>query len=170
MPHTSSMRTSFRIPIEDRFWRKVNKTESCWLWTACTDKKGYGWIGLGGHIAPRIYAHRLSWEIHHGKPIPMGLFVLHKCDIPACVNPDHLFLGTKSDNTKDMVSKGRHPSQKYPGLQRGERNGFAKLTNLQADSIRRLYAGGGISQAALGNRFGIDQTSVSRIILRKNYI
>jgi HNH endonuclease/CENP-B-like protein len=163
------MRKSSRTPIEQRFWPKVRKTKTCWLWTASTDKKGYGWIGLGGHIAPRIYSHRLSWEIHNGK-VPDGLFVLHDCDVPLCVRPDHLFLGTKSDNTRDMVSKGRHPSQKYPGLQAGENNGYAKLTNRQAEEIRQIYARGGISQEALGRRFGVVQTTISRIVLNKNYI
>lgn len=164
------MRKSTRTPIEQRFWPKVNKTDTCWLWTASTDKKGYGWIALGGHISPRVYAHRLSWEIHNERPVPDGLFVLHRCDVPLCVNPDHLFIGTKSDNTRDMVSKGRHPSQKYPGLRRGERNGCAKLTNLQAEEIRVEYARGDVSQEALGKRFGVAQSRISKIILGKNYI
>lgn len=94
--------------LEKRFWAKVNKgTESgCWEWTARTHK-GYGQMGggskRGDYIKP---AHRISWEIHFG-PIPDGLWVLHKCDNRKCVNPDHLFLGTVLDNTRDMDSKGR---------------------------------------------------------------
>lgn len=95
-----------RRPLADRFWEKVHKTESCWLWTASVkDGFPYGQIGHPGTRTPRR-AHRVSWELHNG-PIPAGLFVLHKCDNPRCVRPDHLFLGTQSDNLKDAYSKGR---------------------------------------------------------------
>lgn len=91
-------------PIGQRFWANVDKTlghgpqGTCWVWTACAIK-GYGYIS-------RTLAHRVSWEIHNS-PIPEGLCVLHKCDNPPCVNPEHLFLGTKKDNILDAVAKGR---------------------------------------------------------------
>jgi hypothetical protein len=89
--------------IEERFWRKVNKTETCWLWVGASDGGGYGMIGLDGKMAK---AHRLSWIMSNG-PIPEGQWVLHHCDTPACVRPDHLFLGDRQANMDDMVAKGR---------------------------------------------------------------
>jgi len=86
---------------ESKFWKHVNKTEDCWLWTG-GQIKGYGQIST----PEKKYAHRFSWEIHSGA-IPVGLCVLHKCDVPLCVRPDHLFLGTDKDNTKDRIEKGR---------------------------------------------------------------
>ena len=93
-----------------KFFAKVNKTDSCWLWTGAKwqDKTkrrlGYGKAYSCGKIRK---AHRVSWEISNGN-IPDGLCVLHKCDVPLCVNPEHLFLGTVVDNVKDMVSKNRN--------------------------------------------------------------
>jgi len=104
-----------RHPIADRFWPKVDKNGSapehcpelgpCWVWTGAHVPWGYGQIGLTGRKNGR--AHVVSWEMHNG-PIPDGLWVLHKCDNPPCVRPDHLFLGTVQDNTADMIAKGRH--------------------------------------------------------------
>ena len=89
--------------IDERFWSKVNKTGDCWLWTGVRVGIGYGQIYLNGKKTP---AHRVSWLLHHGI-IPNGLLVLHKCDNPPCVNPNHLFTGTNSDNMKDAYIKGR---------------------------------------------------------------
>ncbi|KKN16791.1 hypothetical protein LCGC14_0972530, partial [marine sediment metagenome] len=85
-----------------RFWGKVKKTNSCWMWVA-TLHAGYGYVGLNGKD---YSAHRISWEIHFGK-IPEGMLVLHKCDNPPCVNPKHLWIGTRKQNTQDMIKKGR---------------------------------------------------------------
>lgn len=93
----------------ERFMSKVNKTESCWLWTASLrakddPKQAYGSFNNGKKIDK---AHRFSYQQFVG-PIPDGMMVLHRCDVPMCVNPGHLFLGTNTDNMRDMRDKGRH--------------------------------------------------------------
>jgi hypothetical protein len=101
-----------RVPLETRFWSKVDQRgpDECWEWTASRNQFGYGQImlgayGTGGKARP-FFAHRIAWELIHG-PIETGLFVLHRCDNPPCVNPAHLFLGDQSDNMKDAHAKGR---------------------------------------------------------------
>jgi HNH endonuclease len=89
-------------PVDERFWAKVKRGPGCWEWQGYRDRKGYGRIG-GGKDSQLV--HRLSWSLHHGDP--GELCVLHHCDNPPCVNPDHLFLGTIQDNNADMIAKGR---------------------------------------------------------------
>src|ERR1035437_7925574 len=104
-----------------RFWNKVQKTDSCWIWSGTKTKSGYGQITMGKKHT--VYAHRVSYEMHKGA-IPDGYYVCHTCDNPSCVNPEHLFAGTNSDNILDAVSKGRHVSQAHPELlARGDRSG-----------------------------------------------
>lgn len=100
------MRKRARQPIEDRFWRKVDKTGDCWVWTGSVTPRGYGTFFLI-HPHVRTGAHQYSAMLHFGM-FDRRLKVLHRCDNPPCVRPDHLFLGTMADNSKDMVSKGRH--------------------------------------------------------------
>jgi hypothetical protein len=113
-------------PLRERFDEKyiLEPDTGCWLWTRSTSASGYGRISVNGK--PRK-AHRASYEIHIG-PIPDGLCVLHRCDTPACVNPEHLFLGTQQDNMADMNRKGRGA--------RGERNGGTHLTERDILAIR----------------------------------
>lgn len=95
------------MTLAERFWAKVRKSKGCWEWTGAKQHNGYGFIHTGGHVIRRpLRAHRASWELHYG-PIPAGLWVLHRCDNPSCVRPDHLFLGSRSDNMKDCAAKGR---------------------------------------------------------------
>lgn len=136
-----------RIPIEARFWRKVNKSGPlpdpekypnvmgrCWLWTAGVFRDGYGKIRKTTDVDSKSKrAHRVSWEMHNGE-IPEGMWVLHHCDNTRCVNPEHLFLGTHQDNEDDKIKKGRHVA--------GERNGRAKVNPLQVRIMRRLSEGG----------------------------
>lgn len=95
------------MTFEERFWAKVARRgpDDCWMWTAGTTTAGYG------HIADdnrkMLYAHRVSYEMHSGEPVPKGLVVMHACDTPGCVNPRHLSVGTPLDNSRDMHAKGR---------------------------------------------------------------
>jgi hypothetical protein len=137
-----------RKPVEERFLEKVNKDgplcvhlgTKCWVWMGGTYPEGYGEIKIDGYVR---LAHRVSWEIANGE-VPDGLCVLHKCDNPACVRPDHLFLGTKKDNVDDMVNKGRHRNNSA-----GERNANRKLTNTDVIAMRERFSMGGISASAL---------------------
>ena len=91
------------MSYEERFFQKVDKTESCWLWKGALNSRGYGSFSFEGKI---ISSHRYSYETYVGK-IPEGMHVCHSCDVRNCVNPEHLWAGTHSDNMKDMVSKDR---------------------------------------------------------------
>lgn len=94
--------------LRERFWSKVDRSGDCWMWTASRNASGYGRFG-GSNSGGSYLAHRMCWELHNG-PIPDGLCVLHRCDNPACVNPAHLWLGTRDDNNKDKTAKGRNVS------------------------------------------------------------
>jgi hypothetical protein len=135
-------------PLSERFWKFVKKTDNCWEWSGALTR-GYGSMGSNS------YAHRISWEIHNG-PIPKGLWVLHKCDNPSCSNPDHLFLGTQTDNMRDMLNKGR-------GNCFGVGN---KLTPEQIKEIRSTYRFGSLTNGAraLAKRFKIDRKMIANII------
>lgn len=107
--------------VISRFWAKVavGTDWQCWLWQGPISSNGYGRCAMGKRRA-WMAAHRVSWTIHYGD-IPQGLFVCHHCDVPLCVNPAHLFLGTQTDNMRDAACKGRISSQQRPENQpRGE--------------------------------------------------
>lgn len=137
----------------ERFWSKVKETDSCWLWTVATSH-GYGRFWVSGN--KMITAHRFSWECHYGS-VPEGLCVLHKCDVKACVNPQHLFLGTQADNMADMVEKGRSLV--------GVRNSNAKLT---PDIIVLIRAATG-SMDRIAERFDVCQRTICQIRNRKTW-
>lgn len=92
-------------PLPERFWSKVEKTDACWLWRGGVKPNGYGRFVIGH--STQVYAHRFAWELTNGA-VADGLFVCHHCDTPLCVRPDHLFLGTHTENMRDMLAKGRH--------------------------------------------------------------
>jgi len=125
-------------PVIPRFMAKVKITESCWIWTAAKDDRGYGRIGFRGRTSK---AHRVAWTILCG-PIPRGMWILHKCDTPACVNPDHLFVGTALDNSRDMVAKRR--------AQYGERHWTNRLRDRVRTGARHWTAEQGSSQLPRG--------------------
>lgn len=122
----------------------------CWIWTRSTIAAGYGQVRRCG-TTKRV--HRVSYEQHVG-PIPAGMCVLHRCDVRACLNPDHLFLGTRADNSADMVAKGRHA--------RGSARPSAKLAEADIPRIRRAYAGGE-RQKSIASRYGVDPSTISLI-------
>lgn len=99
-----SRRCCLRQDAMTQLGRWVHRTDYCWEWIGLKNETGYGTLTVRQQ---RWLAHRLSWTLHRG-PIPNGLCVLHKCDFPPCVNPDHLFLGTRTDNHADMIRKGRN--------------------------------------------------------------
>lgn len=138
--------------ITDRFSSKINKTSACWKWVASKDPYGYGRFQINGKPHK---AHRVAYEIYHG-PIPDGMCVLHTCDNPSCVNPEHLWTGTNADNMADKRSKGRN--------RMGEAVPQSVLTEKQVIEIRSLK--GIATQQVIATRFNISQTTVSRILRR----
>ncbi len=110
-----------------------------------------------------VYAHRVSWELHHG-PIPDGLCVCHTCDVRTCVNPAHLFLGTTAENLADMHRKGREGH----GGAKGILNSSAKLTANQVREIRTLYAQG-VIQCEIAQQYQVTQATISEIVLHKTW-
>jgi len=139
----------------DRIWEKIDKSSGCWLWKAGKNQNGYGLIRANGK---ERLAHRLAWELTNG-PIPKGMCICHKCDNPACINPNHLFLGTQKDNIKDMDGKGRRGTN---GVY-GERVNTTKLTNNAVLEIRALHKNGHSCQC-LSERFGVSHTQIWRIV------
>ena len=135
----------------DRFWKKVDTSGDCWEWTAAKDPAGYGRFAINGENGR---AHRISWELSVG-PIPTKMCICHACDNPGCVNPDHLFLGTYSDNMKDMWGKGRHTVV----VQAGRKNNNAKLADEDVRLIRKMRG----PQREIAKQFGISQATVSLI-------
>ena len=159
---------SYHLSTEERelprFWEKVEKTETCWNWIAHKVGKGYGHFHSKGK---EILAHRYSYELHKGK-IAENLFVLHSCDNPSCVNPDHLWLGTKKDNRTDCESKGRAKLFGSKDAKKGEENNKTKLKESDVILIRSLKKEGK-SFDELAQKFSIKKVTVRQIIHRKTW-
>lgn len=136
--------------IDVRFFRFVHPEPNtgCWLWSGARFKAGYGSFGIAGRGTQ--YAHRVAWELARG-PIPPGVEVCHRCDVRACVNVEHLFLGTHRDNVRDAKAKGRHAH--------GGRHGNAKLTDEQVREALNSTE----TQAELAARFGVTRQAISDI-------
>jgi len=147
--------------LEDAFFKYVTPTDlqDCWEWQGFINHQGYGKFGFGGM---HFLSHRASWLIHHGK-IELGKSVLHKCDNRRCVNPHHLFIGSRADNNHDMYSKGR---QRHLV---GKECHAAKLTEADVLEIRRLYVPYIMGTQRLANRFGVSKQQIQHIIHRKHW-
>ena len=150
---------------KDRFDNKyIVNPNGCWEWIAAKVglKLNYGKFWLNGKYGK---AHRASYTMHKGE-IPEGMCVLHKCDIPACVNPDHLFLGTKQDNSKDMLEKNRGGHWKNP-----PRVNKRKDSKLTEDIVRDIRArcGAGESQGTVAKLYKIGQPTVHKIVHKQRW-
>jgi hypothetical protein len=145
---------------EAYFWSLVDKNgpSGCWIWKGCSLKRGYGQVRFNGI---KQSAHRMSWILVKGAILD-GLWVLHKCDNPPCVNPEHLFLGTHEENVKDCVAKGRALGP------RGEMQGNSKLTRDQVLEIRERIAEGE-SDVVLGQAYGVSGRTINDIRHRKRW-
>jgi hypothetical protein len=147
--------------VRDRYEKKVDRSGcpgACHEWTAYRNKGGYGQFNIEGRMYP---AHRIQWTITNHQDIPPGMLVCHSCDNPSCVNPNHLWLGTNADNTRDKVEKGR------AAYAAGEANGSAILTEDKVRMIREEYALGGITCKALAAKYGVSMNTISLTINRK---
>ena len=156
----------------DHFWDYVDKmpgygpSGDCWIWKGMIQlgkRGGYGHLVVNGKIKK---SHRISWELQHGR-IPDGLQVLHRCDIRACVNPNHLFLGTNKDNVDDKIAKGRHlrgeEASRYSNPKRGEEQANAKFSDEKVLEMRKLYQSG-LSIKEIATMIGERQNVVNMIV------
>lgn len=151
---TSNSRLDRYDSIQDRFWKRVKRGPMCWEWTGHCGQYGYGRLSVNGEVIP---AHRYSWEIHNGN-IPKDrdgktLFVCHRCDNRKCVRPDHLFIGTSLDNTKDRDAKGR-TRRKFSETDRSKIMKYASL---------------GLSFKEISKLMEAHETSISRFLKGKTW-
>jgi hypothetical protein len=152
------------LPVADpdeRFWALVDKRgpNDCWPWRGTGSAHGYG-LFTPVSCLPAVRAHRHAYRLAKG-PIPRGLYVLHQCDNPQCVNPAHLSVGTALDNMRDKVDRGRQP--------RGSGHGRAKLSDDDVRVIRHAYASRRVSQTALAKQYGVSQPVISSLIRRETW-
>lgn len=150
------------LPLAERFWSFVLKTDTYWLWQGGRNSNGYGHFTLTGK--QQSPSHRVAFELTYGMILP-GLFCCHHCDTPLCVRPDHLFLGTHTDNMRDMAHKGRTGGYIKVPIS-GEHNFNAKLTESKVREMRHLRAIEGWTYARLATYFGVTDGTVGKVIAR----
>jgi len=157
---TQGSSASKSVPFEERFWSRIIKFENHWEWMGKVNRKKYGTIRRDGK---EWSTHRLMWTMEHGS-IPPNLHILHKCDMPWCINPEHLYLGSNHQNVMDKVSRGRVPKS------RGVDNGQSILSSNQVEEIRSLYWEQWVYQCEIAKQFNISQSEVSRIVNSKRWL
>lgn len=150
--------------IEERYWQKVQKGESCWMWTGTKNERGYGSLRFGKKMKK---ATHVSIFISTGEWPERGKVVCHRCDNPSCVRVDHLFVGSDLDNNRDRHSKGRTVINKCPPERkaRGQNHGLSKLTPRLVKEIRASTA----SQREIAKIFGVSQPTIRSILLRRTW-
>lgn len=139
-----------------RFWAKVQRGPGCWEWTAGKYGSGYGAFSVSGRLHG---AHRVAVRID-GREIPPGMWVCHRCDNHGCVNPEHLFVGTPSENSADMAAKGR--AKWNTNKSRGERHHKAKLTDAAVIEIRAAKAAG-VRTCVLAGKYGVSMSAIQHV-------
>lgn len=144
----------------ERFWSKTKRVGDCLEWQSSISNGGYGLFRMG---PKKVSAHRLAYELTYGE-IPEGMHICHRCDNPKCVEPEHLFAGTHSDNMRDMVTKGRHAVHDH----RGEKSSTAKLTEDDVHCIRQLYQEGS-TKTQLAKEFGVTDVNIHYIVTGKSW-
>lgn len=150
-----------RIPLEERFWAKVDERgpDECWEWQGTRLRQGYGVFMVSNTPRQLVRAHRTAYELVNG-PIEAGRYICHHCDNPPCCNPRHLYMGTASDNARDRERRNRGGTQS----RRGQQNGNAKLSDEQVAELRARYVAGGVSQTQLAKEYGVIQPHISRLV------
>lgn len=153
-----------------RFWPRVNRpceSDACWLWTGHKIPRGYGRLRLNGRL---ILAHRVAYELEIG-PVPNGLLVLHHCDVRACVNPAHLFLGTHADNAADRDAKGRQAKGNRHGnytkpwaVPRGEKAAGATTTDANARAIIAAWLAHNGTHEEIAKRHSVSVRTMRSIV------
>lgn len=150
--------------IDTSFWDRVLVGDGCWEWQGVRNPRtiGYGQLKRNGKT---VRAHRVAYEMWFGL-VPEGLGVLHRCDNPPCVRPDHLFVGSQHDNATDRFQKGRWAPNIMgkPARCLGESNGNAKLTRTAVAEIRSAYAAGGVTLKELAARFNVAKSTIHRVV------
>ena len=148
-----------KVPVSERFWTKVAKSnEGCWIWTAKLNPAKYGGHGQVRVGQTMVGAHRIAWVLTHG-PIPPKLNVLHRCNVAACVRPDHLYLGTQRENTRDAIANGTY--HRWVGAAHPR----AKLTDDDVRAIRSRHANG-VKYRDLATEYGVTYGLIGHIVRR----
>lgn len=158
------------MDLSQRFWSKVRKSNGCWEWTSAIHRDGYGVFGVYrpedrerlGLSTHNARAHRVAYALAKG-PCPAGALILHSCDNPRCVNPDHLSAGTASQNTIEALERGRMVPM------RGERSGSAKLTTRQVIAIRARRATTGERYRDIAADLPVTESQVEAICNRRTW-
>ena len=138
---------------------------NCWQWMGERNDRGYGVIGNGTRKQGISKAHRVAYELFYFTKLEKDNCICHICDNPACVNPQHLFIGTQADNIADMIAKGRNI---LPPIRRGKQSNFAKLNDKKIRQIRNL-AKDGFSSRKLARKFTVSKTTILQIVKRKSW-